>query len=751
MPKREKAGKTDKIEEKKVEKMGQTVKTGENKKFKIAVLASGRGSNLQAILDQIEAGLLPAEVVLVLSDKPDCQALERGLAHGAKTKVLEPAAYSSREAYDGALAAAVLQSGAQLVVLAGFMRILGHFFLKEFPNKVINIHPALLPAFPGLHGQRQAFEYGVKVSGCTVHIVDEGMDSGPIIAQKAVDISHCQNDDEVAATILKEEHKLYPQVVGYFAQGRVELKAGKVTIKNEGGLDSMKKRAILSVSDKTGIVELAKELVALGYEIVSTGGTYKTIQGEGVPATYVTEITGFPEILGGRVKTLHPFVHGGILAMRTEEHLTQLAKQGIVPIDLVVVNLYPFRQTIAKPGVTLEDAIENIDIGGPSMVRAAAKNNQYVTVVVNPEHYGDIVAMLKEKGEVDRETRLQLAAEAFTHTAEYDAYISAYLKKQVAEQPGYPETMLLAGEKLQDLRYGENPHQSAAFYRQPGVLGACVANARQLQGKELSFNNIVDLNAALELVREFDQPAAVVMKHTNPCGAALGKDIGEAYRRAYDADSLSAYGGIVGLNREVDKTTAEAMSKTFLEAVIAPSFSGEAREILSAKKNLRLLEVGELSHAAADAMDVKKVSGGFLVQSADQVRMKAADLMTVTKIAPSVEDIEELLFAFTIVKHVKSNAIVITKDRCTLGVGAGQMNRVGSAGIAMAQGGEACRGAVLASDAYFPFRDTIDAAAQAGIRAVIQPGGSIRDEESVAACDEHGIAMVMTRIRHFKH
>lgn len=513
----------------------------------------------------------------------------------------------------------------------------------------------------------------------------------------------------------------------------------------------MKKRAILSVSDKTGIVELAKELVALGYEVVSTGGTFKAITDGGVPATYVTDITGFPQILDGRVKTLHPMVHGGILAMRTPEHLAQLEEHGIVPIDLVVVNLYPFRQTIAKPDVTLADAIENIDIGGPTMVRAAAKNNKYVTIIVNPAHYQEVVAMLKEKGEVDEATRLKLATEAFTHTAEYDAYISNYLKQQVGEETGYPETMLLAGAKLQDLRYGENPHQTAAFYKDAGASGASVANAKQLQGKELSFNNIIDINAALELVREFTEPAAVVIKHTNPCGAALGKDLHEAYVRAYAADSVSAYGGIVGLNRAVDKATAEEMAKTFLEAVIAPAFTAEALEVLSAKKNLRLLEVGDLGEVPPATQDVKKVRGGFLVQSGDNAQVKAADLKVVTKAAPTEADIEELLFAFTIVKHVKSNAIVITKDRCTLGVGAGQMNRVGSAGIAMTQGGDACQGAVLASDAFFPFRDTIDEAAKRGIRAVIQPGGSIRDEESITACDEHGMSMVFTGVRHFKH
>ncbi|NMA14881.1 MAG: bifunctional phosphoribosylaminoimidazolecarboxamide formyltransferase/IMP cyclohydrolase [Clostridia bacterium] len=513
----------------------------------------------------------------------------------------------------------------------------------------------------------------------------------------------------------------------------------------------MKKRAIISVSDKNGVVELAKALAEMNYEIVSTGGTYRTIKDAGVEATYVTEITGFPEILEGRVKTLHPNVHVGILAKRTPAHLSQLEELGIMPIDLVVVNLYPFKQTIAKPDVTLEDAIENIDIGGPTMVRAAAKNYQAVAVVVNPQRYPEIVAQLKEKGEIDLETRFSLAAEAFAHTAEYDTYISSYLKEISGGKKGFPDTLFLQGEKLQELRYGENPHQKAAFYRELGAKGACIGTARQLHGKELSFNNIIDINAALELVREFTQPAAVVIKHTNPCGTAIGKNLQEAYERAFEADPVSAFGGIVGLNREVDKATAEKLSGPFLEAIIAPSFSQEALAILTKKANVRLLETGSFDQPASTGFDVKKVNGGILLQDLDRGRVSITDLKVVTQKAPTEAELEELLFAWKVVKHVKSNAIVVSRDKQTIGVGAGQMNRVGAAKIAFEQAGDKCQGAVLASDAFFPFRDTIDQAAQAGIKAIIQPGGSLRDEESIQAANEHGIAMVFTGMRHFKH
>lgn len=511
----------------------------------------------------------------------------------------------------------------------------------------------------------------------------------------------------------------------------------------------MAKRAVLSVSDKTGVLDFARELVKLGFEIVSTGGTYQTLIEGGVAAVYVTEITGFPEILDGRVKTLHPAVHGGILARRNAEHLAQLGELGILPVDLVAVNLYPFRQTIAKAGVTLEEAVENIDIGGPSMVRGAAKNHENVLVAVNPADYPRIIERLKS-GQADARFRLELALAAFRHTAEYDAQIARYLQKQAGAEELFPETALLLGEREQMLRYGENPHQKAAFYRMPMSPGASVGNARQMQGKELSFNNIVDMDAAFQLCREFSQPAAVIVKHTNPCGTALGSDIFQAYAKALAADSVSAFGGIVALNRQVDAHLAQELLQIFLEGIIAPSFTSEALEALKEKPNLRLLAAGDFSAAAPD-FDLKKVGGGFLIQEQDKHSLNIGDLKIVTQSQPTPDELQELLFAWKVVKHVKSNAIAVSKDRQSLGIGAGQMNRVGAAEIAFKQGGEKCRGAVLASDAFFPFRDTVDAAAQAGIRAIIQPGGSLRDEESIVAANEHGLAMVFTGIRHFKH
>ena len=508
------------------------------------------------------------------------------------------------------------------------------------------------------------------------------------------------------------------------------------------------KRALISVSDKTGVVEFARELTMLDYEIVSTGGTAKALKEAGVAVTGISDVTHFPEILEGRVKTLHPAVHGGILAKGTAEHMAVLAEHNITPIDLVVVNLYPFQATVAKPGVTLEDAIENIDIGGPTMVRSAAKNHDRVGIVVNPARYDSVIAELKEAGALSLATKRSLALEAFQHTAQYDAAISHYLSDAFGADP-FSGEIAFGGQKIQELRYGENPHQKAAFYRSGIPASGTVANAKQLHGKELSYNNIVDVDAAWQLVNEFVQPAAVIIKHTNPCGTAIGETLAEAYHRAYEADSVSAFGGIIAVNRPMDKATAEQIVTTFMEAVIAPSFDEESLDILRTKKNLRLLEIGE--KVPNNDMWIEKVSGGFLVQELDNHVLKAEDVKVVTEKAPTAEQMKELIFAWNIVKHVKSNAIVVTKDGQSLGVGAGQMNRVGSANIAFEQAGEKCKGAVLASDAFFPFRDTIDAAAAAGITAVIQPGGSVRDQESIDACNEHGIAMVFTGVRHFKH
>ncbi len=512
----------------------------------------------------------------------------------------------------------------------------------------------------------------------------------------------------------------------------------------------MGRRALISVSDKAGVAEFAAGLVKTGFEIVSTGGTAKTLRDSGIPVTYITEVTGFPEILDGRVKTLHPAVHGGILAKRTPDHTEQLVKQGIGFFDLVAVNLYPFRETISRPGVSLEEAVENIDIGGPAMVRAAAKNHRHVLVVVNPARYGEIIKAL-ESGRDDYDFRLSLAREAFAHTAAYDSAIASYLEGKTDAGGLFHQEWIKPFELVQVLRYGENPHQQAAFYRDPAAGGASVSTARQLAGKELSYNNILDLNAALELVREFSDPAAVIIKHNNPCGAACAGEVSEAYRLAYEADPVSAFGGIVAFNRPVSGDAAKQMVQIFLEAVIAPGYSAEALEILGSRPGLRLLEAGSLEGPAGDILQVRKVNGGLLIQEADRKLVDRDRLEAVTSRKPAAGDLEELIFAMTVVKHVKSNAIVVTRNRQLIGVGAGQMNRVGSAGIALNQAGERARGAYLASDAFFPFADTVELAARSGIRAIIQPGGSVRDEESVKAAEKHGIIMVLTGFRHFKH
>ena len=507
------------------------------------------------------------------------------------------------------------------------------------------------------------------------------------------------------------------------------------------------KRALLSVSDKTGLVEFAKVLHELGVEIISTGGTMKTLRAAGLPVTYVSDITGFPEIMDGRVKTLNPLIHGGILAIRDNEaHLAAMEKHGIGAIDLLAFNLYPFGQTVANPDAILADAVENIDIGGPAMIRAAAKNFSYVTVIVNPARYNDVAAALTAGG-VSPAMRMALAKEAFGHTAEYDAAISRYLAGQCGEGL-FPDKLQLVYNKSNTLRYGENPHQQAAVYHDSGS-GTGIAAARQLHGKELSFNNLVDLEAAWNLVCEFSEPAAVIVKHTNPCGTGIGATIAEAYQKAFDADPVSAFGGIIALNKQVDGAAAGKISGLFVEAIIAPGFTGEALDILTAKKNIRLLEAAASSYN--NQLDLKKISGGLLVQQADLSVDSEDSWRTVTKKQLTAEQSKQLAFAWKVVKHVKSNAIVVADNNQTLGVGAGQMNRVGSAEIALKQAGEKAKGAVMASDAFFPFGDTVEAAAQAGITAIIQPGGSLRDEESIAAADKYGIAMVFTGIRHFKH
>ncbi|KAB0670187.1 bifunctional phosphoribosylaminoimidazolecarboxamide formyltransferase/IMP cyclohydrolase [Oryzomonas sagensis] len=513
-------------------------------------------------------------------------------------------------------------------------------------------------------------------------------------------------------------------------------------------------RALISVSDKNGIVEFSKQLADYGVEILSTGGTAKLLREAGLTVKDVSEFTGFPEMLDGRVKTLHPKVHGGLLGMRSNPaHVAMMKEHGIENIDMVVVNLYPFEATVAKPGCLLADAIENIDIGGPTMLRSAAKNYPDVTVIVDCADYATVLKEMKgSKGAVSPATNYGLAVKVFQHTAAYDGAISNYLGARLGEEPQeYPATFTIQVKKAQDLRYGENPQQSAAFYVEKDIAEPCVSNAVQLQGKELSFNNIIDLDAAIETVKEFEQSAAVIIKHTNPCGVALSDTPLSAYLKARECDPVSAYGGIVGFNRQVDADIARELASTFLEAVIAPGYSDEALEIFKAKKNVRVMQIPLLGEYDVQGYDLKKVVGGLLVQGRDRGMVRAADCRVVTERTPTASEYASLDFAWRVCKHVKSNAIVFTNRDQTVGIGAGQMSRVDSSKIAVQKALLPTQGTVLASDAFFPFRDGVDAAAEAGVTAVIQPGGSVRDEEVIKAANEHGIAMVFTGMRHFRH
>ncbi|EGQ8485533.1 bifunctional phosphoribosylaminoimidazolecarboxamide formyltransferase/IMP cyclohydrolase [Vibrio parahaemolyticus] len=523
------------------------------------------------------------------------------------------------------------------------------------------------------------------------------------------------------------------------------------------------RRALISVSDKTGIVEFAQALAERGVDILSTGGTARLLAEQGIAVTEVSDYTGFPEMMDGRVKTLHPKVHGGVLGRRGQDD-DVMAKHGINPIDMVVVNLYPFAETVAKEGCTLADAVENIDIGGPTMVRSAAKNHKDVTIVVNASDYDRVIAEMDANDKsLTLETRFDLAIAAFEHTAAYDGMIANYFgtmvpsygeNKEGDEESKFPRTFNQQFEKKQDMRYGENSHQAAAFYVETNPQEASVSTARQIQGKALSYNNIADTDAALECVKEFNEPACVIVKHANPCGVALGKDILEAYNRAYQTDPTSAFGGIIAFNQELDAETATAIvERQFVEVIIAPSVSAEAIEVVAAKKNVRLLECGEWS-TKTTGFDVKRVNGGLLVQDRDQGMVSLDDLKVVSKRQPTEEELKDALFCWKVAKYVKSNAIVYAKGDMTIGVGAGQMSRVYSAkiaGIKAADEGLEVAGSVMASDAFFPFRDGIDAAAEAGIKCVIQPGGSMRDDEVIAAADEHGMAMIFTGMRHFRH
>jgi phosphoribosylaminoimidazolecarboxamide formyltransferase / IMP cyclohydrolase len=515
------------------------------------------------------------------------------------------------------------------------------------------------------------------------------------------------------------------------------------------------KRALISVSDKFGIVDFAKGLDKLGIEILSTGGTAKLLRDGGVKVMDVSDFTGFPEMLDGRVKTLHPKIHGGLLGRRNNpEHVKQMNEHGIMPIDLVIVNLYPFEQTVAKHGCTLEEAIENIDIGGPTMLRSAAKNYTDVAVVASPRDYGRVLQEIQKTGEVSAKTRYELCRTVFMHTARYDSAISAWLDNQVPddEKTRFPNILTLQFEKVQNLRYGENPHQQGAFYREFGRKEPSVSNAKQLHGKEMSFNNFLDANSALELAKEYDQTVAVIVKHNNPCGVATGLTLADAYRKARECDPISAFGGVIAFNHMVDFETAKEITSTFVEVVVAPEFAPDALQELMRKRDVRLLDIGPKVAGTPEGMDMKKIVGGLIYQDRDLGKIADVRKLTiVTQRKPTDEEYDGLAFAWKVCKHVKSNAIIFTTKDRTIGIGAGQMSRLDSVRLAVTKAQFPLKGTMLASDAFFPFRDGLDEAAKAGVTAVIQPGGSIKDQDVIEAANEHGIAMVFSATRHFRH
>jgi phosphoribosylaminoimidazolecarboxamide formyltransferase/IMP cyclohydrolase len=714
-------------------------------RLRIAVMVSGGGSNLQAIIDAISGKDLPVEIACVISNRKDAFALQRAKKFDIEAYYIGMGSHPDASERELALFETLAAENVDLIVLAGYLSILPKRIIDAYRKRIINIHPALIPKYcgPGFYGHHvheAVIASGDTHSGATTHFVDEGVDTGEIIYQSSVAVAEGDTAETLSHRVLRIEHELLVKTLEDIANGRVKIGGG------------MQKRALISVSDKTGIVEFAQALHEMGIELISTGGTEKSIKEAGIPVKNISEITHFPECLDGRVKTLHPVVHGGILAIRSNpDHMKQLEELSISTIDYVIINLYPFKETVLKPGVHFEEAVENIDIGGPTMLRSAAKNHADVVVVIDPSDYTRVITELKEHGEVPYETKFDLALKVFQHTAHYDAMIASYLVKHGNRNP-YPETLTLTYEKVQGLRYGENPHQNAAFYKEVFDTKGTLSEAVQLHGKELSYNNINDVNGAIALLKEFEDKATVVaVKHSSPCGVGSGFDIYHAYTKAYDCDPVSIFGGIVAANKKIDLRTAQRMNEIFLEIVIAPDFDADALECLKTKKNLRVLQLKDIKLPASTLQkDVKKTLGGLLIQDIDS-KLLEGELVSVTERIPTKKEIEELMFAWKVCKHAKSNGIVISKDHQTIGLGQGQVSRVWATENAIRQSNFPTKGAVLASDAFFPFADGIKAAAEAGISAIIQPGGSVKDQDVIDEANKYGMAMVFTGMRHFKH
>jgi phosphoribosylaminoimidazolecarboxamide formyltransferase/IMP cyclohydrolase len=698
----------------------------------------------------------------VLADR-DCPALDLARAAGVATVVVAPSSSTDRDAWDRAVCEALSAAAPDVVVLAGFMRVLGRQVLERFGGRILNVHPSLLPAFPGADAIGDALAAGAVMTGVTVHLVDEVLDGGPIVLQEAVSIRPDEDRAALTERIHTVEHRLLPRAVALTLAGAISVDGRRVRVDPRRASDIPRpRRALISLSDKTGLEELGRGLVELGFELVSTGGTARALRAAGLEVTDVATVTGFPEMLDGRVKTLHPRVAGGVLAdLRSADHRAQLAMAAIEPFELVVVNLYRFAEAAARDGIELDELIEEIDIGGPTLVRAAAKNHASVGIVTDPASYPHVLAELRDRGSLGEETRRRLALEAFTLTAGYDAAISTELRTRLgarAHQPAaesMPPTLDVHLRRAATLRYGENPHQAAALYTEAGGewrSGPFAGGAKPLQGKELSYNNILDASAAAALARDLRGAAAVVVKHGNPCGAAEAADLQQAWQLALAGDPISAFGGVVAIRGTVDGPLARELTNIFLEVIVAPRFDDEARTILAAKTNLRVLEDPSILEPPHVALELRSAGGGVLVTEADALRDDAASWRTVSQRAPTDLERIDLDLAWRICRRVASNAIVLVRRGALVGVGAGQMSRVDSARLAVEKAGpERASGAVCASDAFYPFPDGLEVCATAGVTAFIQPGGSLRDAEVIAAADRAGAAMLVTGVRHFRH
>jgi len=736
---------------------------------------SGAGSNLRALASSAVRGELGGEIVLVFADRA-CPAIDWAAEQGIETALIPGGD-------DATLAETLAAVAPDVVVLAGYMRIVGPGVLAAFAGRILNTHPSLLPAFPGAHAVADALAHGVTVTGCTVHLVDATLDGGPIVAQESVAVVPHDDEHTLHARIQHAEHRLLPHAVALLLGGAVAVTPGarRVAVDLDRAEASLPvpRRALLSVSDKTGLLDFATGLVRAGFELVSTGGTARALRDAGLPVTDVAAVTGFPEMLDGRVKTLHPRIHAGILAdRRSADHRRQLLAAAIAPFELVVVNLYPFAAAAERPGITFDELVEEIDIGGPSMVRAAAKNHASVAIVTSPDRYAAVLTEIAEWGSIGAGLRSALAVEAFRHTAAYDSRIAEVLPARMAGAgvelpdesglPGatdpYPPSLTVGLEKVGSLRYGENPHQPAARYRRPGTTaadGPFATGDPPLQGKALSYNNVLDASAAAALGRALRGPACVIVKHTNPCGAAERTTALAAWHAALAGDPVSAFGGVVALTRTVDAEVASALGSIFLEVVVAPAFDDAALAILASKPNLRLvldpnLALDEPGPPPDPTGSIRSAGGAVLVTAPDTTPDDPTTWSLATRRAPTEGERLDLGLAWRLVRGVTSNAIVIVRDRRLIGMGSGQTSRVDAARGALAQarahaGDDALAGAACASDAFYPFADALEVCLAAGVAAFVQPGGSVRDDDVIAVADAAGATMLLTGTRHFRH